>query len=135
MIHNKIPLKYLSFDFWNIFQQSYQITWRRTRKPAGTIKSSDPRDHLRLKTMTPGIVEDYFVICIFRKNWFFWMFGVFYLGIHILPEKRKKMIFSGLLSIAKKLWDGVWFWLFNAGFIGIHQFHLIHSFPFLKAHK
>ena len=87
MIQIKISLKGIKI--------SYQMTWRRTRKPAGTIKSSDPRDHLRLKTMTPGIVEDYFVICILRKKVFFKMCGVFYLGIHILPEKIKEMYISG----------------------------------------
>ena len=78
-MHIKIPLKHKTFK--QIFQKSYQMTWRRTRKPAGTIKSSDPRDHLRLKTMMPGIfVEDYFVICILRKKFLFGVCGGFYVG-------------------------------------------------------
>ena len=34
---------------------SYQMVWKITKSPAGTIKSSDPTTHLRLKTIMPGI--------------------------------------------------------------------------------
>ena len=38
---------------WCFF--SYQMVWKITKSPAGTIKSSDPTTHLRLKTIMPGI--------------------------------------------------------------------------------
>ena len=37
-------------------ENTYQMTWQISSKVAGIIRSSDPTDHLLLKTMTPGIV-------------------------------------------------------------------------------
>ena len=42
------------WDFKNT--NTHQMACKTTKKPAGTIKSSDPMDHLRLKTTMPGIL-------------------------------------------------------------------------------